>query len=180
MNCTPWRSIASVTALTAFSGLDWLSIQTISTFCSLPPILSGRSPSALASSSAMLTPFLISSPVRLAGPVNGPSEPILSGPSWARSAVVASRKAALAAVAAPALSMKPRRDSAPAGSSRPSDRRLRLFMPVLRLQEVPPSGRRLSLLRPAGGPFAPEPAAYPAADRTGIMGDAADQRQLAN
>jgi hypothetical protein len=147
MNWTPWRSIASVTALTAFSGLDWLSIQTISISRFSPSIVSGRSPSALASSSASLTPFLISSPVRLAGPVNGPSEPILSGPLSARSAVVASRKAALAAVAAPAFSMKPRRDSAAAGSGRPLVS-LRSFMPVLRLQEVPPSGRRLSWLGP--------------------------------
>ena len=120
MNFTPSRVIASVTALTAFSGLDWLSMYTISTSRCSPSITSGRSPAARASSSAMATPFLISSPVRLAGPVNGPLLPILSGSpaAWARHAALATRNAALAVPALPATSRKRRRDTAAAGATK--------------------------------------------------------------
>ena len=44
-----------------------------------PSIVTGTSPAARASSNAIMAPSLMASPVRLAGPVNGPMTPILTG-----------------------------------------------------------------------------------------------------
>ena len=141
-NSTPCRVIASVTARTAFSGLDWLSMKTISTSRCSPSMVSGRSPSARASSSARATPFLNSSPVRLAGPVNGPMEPILSGPApCARSALPAIMKAALAAPVAAVVSRNRRRESADPGTRRLLSRwSWSLLMSLPPSAGVPPPG----------------------------------------
>ncbi|MDP6517816.1 MAG: hypothetical protein QF926_14520 [Alphaproteobacteria bacterium] len=57
----------SIVSLTAFSGLDSLSIQTNSISTARPSTVTGNSPAARASSSAIIAPFRIPSPVRLAG-----------------------------------------------------------------------------------------------------------------
>ena len=84
--------MARRTARMPFSGLDSLSTQTNSKSRASPPTVTGRSPAARASSRAMLTPFLTSSPTRAAGPEWGLMTPILIA-----SAATASVAAALAA-----------------------------------------------------------------------------------
>ncbi len=109
MKSTPWRFTASVTALTAFSGLDWLSTQTSSTSRFLPSMVSGTSPFSRAWARASLVPFRMASPVRLDGPVNGPMMPILIGPSWARRVRGIITISDPAAPSLPAMSSRPRR-----------------------------------------------------------------------
>ncbi len=78
------RLTASVTALTDFSGLDWLSTQIGSMSRVFPSTFTGISPAVRASSRAILMPSLNPSPVRLAGPVNGPMKPIFNfSAAWA-------------------------------------------------------------------------------------------------
>ena len=71
-----------------FSGLDSLSTQTNSKSRFFPPMVTGRSPAARASSRPMLTPFLMSCPTRAAGPEWGPMTPILIGSAATASVAV--------------------------------------------------------------------------------------------
>src|SRR5690606_6937700 len=142
-------------------------------------MVSGRSPSARASSNASATPFLNASPVRLAGPVNGPNEPILSGSPVScacRRPGLATRNAA-APPAAPAVSRKRRRDTAEAGViRRRAGFALRCFIAVLPLTSrasAAPNARpdrRLSLPAHHERPLGQASMGAPRADQGGPCG----------
>src|SRR5690554_588496 len=104
---TPSRLTASLTARTAFSGDDSLSTQINSRSRSSPSKDTGSKPCSRASSTAIIAPFWMASPVRPAGPVKGPMTPILTA-SWATASSGAQPAASATPVAVPKTRRTPK------------------------------------------------------------------------